>query len=130
MDDLPDGDLKGCGCGPGKDEVRGLSGLARMKVPEIAPVPVSIAPMQCPPCPPCEGATSTAQYAPRMQVVQTMPTVAVPRVRKPRSKGNGEFCVFSHKDKVVHCYSDEGKAKRVARSFGERTGTKFVVKRR
>jgi len=38
--------------------------------------------------------------------------------------------VLSHKGNIVHCYKDEAKAKRVARAFQSRTGTKFVVKRR
>lgn len=55
-----------------------------------------------------------------------------PKVRKPRSKGTGAFCVQSHKGTVVHCYESETTAKRVADAFTRRgrAGTKFSVKKR
>lgn len=78
---------------------------------------------------PCmsEGSGSNVSAAP-MRYVRRRP----PRVKKPRSKGKGDFCVLSHKGTVVHCYESETTAKRVADAFTRRgrAGTKFVVKKR
>jgi hypothetical protein len=117
VDDIPTADsLKECGCGPGSDEVRKLSGLGDAQrsiivVPEAAParVPLTVA---------------TSVQAP----IQRAPMPL--RRRKPRSKGSGAYCVFSHKGNVVHCYHKQDTAKRVAKAFGARTGTKFTVKSR
>ena len=131
MDDLPDGDLNGC-CG--EEGGRGLSGIT---VPDQAPSPVPMgrkrlqefeAPEPVYEAPP----QREVQYIQVPVPPQQTQFVArpLPRPRRPRSKGNGQFCVLSHKGNVVHCYNDEGKAKRVAKSFAARTGTKFLVRRR
>jgi hypothetical protein len=133
VDDLPDGDLKGC-CG--EEGGRGLSGIT---VPDLSPHPVPMARKRL-----GELETEPAFELPPMQPQQQVQYIQVPvpaqssqfvarplpRPRRPRSKGNGAFCVLSHKGNVVHCYHDEGKAKRVAKSFAARTGTKFLVRRR
>jgi hypothetical protein len=103
---LPTGDLKDCGCGPGDDEVKGLSGV---RIEKLERAPESLG----------DRARVEFAAAPRMK-----------RPRKPRSKGAGAFCVLSHKGNVVHCYHDKSTAARVAERFGERTGTTFKVKKR
>lgn len=71
--------------------------------------------------------TPTAGGAPSI-----IPNTQVRKPRKPRSKGKGDFCVLSHKGKVVHCYESESTAQRVADSFSRRgkSGTKFTVSNR
>lgn len=56
----------------------------------------------------------------------------IARARKPRSKGRGDHCVYSHKNRLVHCYEDRGVAERVAESFTKRgrAGTAFHVAKR
>ena len=73
------------------------------------------------------GAKPRAAAAP-MKYMRRRP----PRMKRPRSKGKGSFCVLSHKGTVVHCYESEATANRVADAFTRRgrAGTKFEVKKR
>lgn len=107
MDDLPMGGLDDCDCRDqsGADPVSS----ERILVPESAPTPAPT-------------------FRP-LKITSEVQTTFV-RPKKPRSKGTGSHCVVSHKGKIVHCYHDPGVAKRVAKSFGDRTGTKFTVKDR
>lgn len=101
MDDLPSGTLDDCDCrGEGGNSGGDFEKITVPKERPSAPGPLK------------------------------MPEGTYVRPRKPRSKGTGSFCVVSHKGNVVHCYADSGVAKRVAESFGSRTGTKFTVKKR
>lgn len=110
---LPNGDLGDCGCGPGPSEVEGLSGTS------------SYTPIRAGGYKPAQRRPAAPSWAPA-----TSRPPPSPRKKKTRSKGKGPYCVISHKGNTVHCYVDESVAQRVARRFGERSKTRFTVKKR
>lgn len=70
---------------------------------------------------------------PKAAIVREAPALPAPeRVRKPRSKGKGSFCVLSHRGRVVHCYESEATAHKIADAFTKRgrTGARFTVENR
>lgn len=149
--DVPIGDLEDCGCGPGRDEVRGLSGARgstgapkrRDRRQMTLDTGEESFALVHPPTPESWGRFDPGapqermsfdfddyEEPPRRFVPPPRPRPKAPKPRKPRSKGTGPYCVLSHKGKVVHCYHEKSVADRVAKSFGSRTGTKFTVKER
>jgi len=118
--DVPMGGLKDCGCGPGEREVRDLSGLGDVNSDWQERKHIRARP------PEWEPPTRSRFNEPRREWAPPKR----PKPRKPRSKGKGDFCVISHKGNTVHCYREESVAERVATRFGERSGTRFTVKKR
>ena len=120
LTDLPTGGLEDCDCGePGR-------GFTKISVPELAPTPPKVRE----PTPQISIPIPTPEPEPQQQMPSIDSRTPVVRYKRPRSKGTGQFCVFSHKGNVVHCYHDEAKAKKVASAFAKRAGTKFTVRRR